>query len=145
MCTQISQHLLGAVELPLTCAQLLDPDNIGLDSWNAGLPVGDPRTEFAEKRLLCYDLVMDSLTIFETKCAIVRTETDAESSADDPEAVRSHAYELAFASEDEIFHSTLYDWLIGRGLADDLLEVCVAYRIRYAVDNTAVLDAARIP
>lgn len=42
---------------------------------------------------------------------------------DDPEAVRSHAYELAFASDDEMFQSTLYDWLIERGLADDLLEV----------------------
>lgn len=42
---------------------------------------------------------------------------------DDPEAVRSHAYELAFSSDDEMFQSTLYDWLIERGLADDLLEV----------------------
>lgn len=42
---------------------------------------------------------------------------------DDPETIRSHAYELSFVSEDEIFHSTLYDWLISRNLADDLLEV----------------------
>ena len=44
---------------------------------------------------------------------------------DDPETVRGHAYELTFASEDEMFHSTLYDWLIGRGMADELLEVSV--------------------
>ena len=42
---------------------------------------------------------------------------------DDPETVRGHAYELTFASEDEMFHSTLYEWLIGRGMADELLEV----------------------
>ena len=44
---------------------------------------------------------------------------------DDPETVRGHTYELTFASEDEMFHSTLYDWLIGRGMADELLEVSV--------------------
>lgn len=42
---------------------------------------------------------------------------------DDPETVRTHAYELAFSSTDEMFHSTMYDWLIDRGLADELLEV----------------------
>ncbi|KAH9044824.1 nucleoporin [Lactarius pseudohatsudake] len=40
-------------------------------------------------------------------------------------AVRAHAYELAFASTDEIFHSRLYEWLISRGLADELLEFYV--------------------
>ena len=44
---------------------------------------------------------------------------------DDPETVRTHAYELAFSADDEMFHSTLYDWLIGRGIADELLEVCM--------------------
>ncbi|KAG5647653.1 hypothetical protein DXG03_009006 [Asterophora parasitica] len=115
----------GAAELPLTCAQVLDPDNIGVEAWHAGLPVADPRTEFANKRLRCYDLVLDSLTVFEEKCnAAVKTAAAGTLPVStDPEAVRSHAYELAFASEDEVFHSTLYDWLINRGLADDLLEV----------------------
>ncbi len=44
-------------------------------------------------------------------------------SSDDPDVVRTHAYEYALASPDETFHSTLYDWLIERGMADDLLEV----------------------
>jgi nuclear pore complex protein Nup155 len=65
--------------------------------------------------------------VFEANC------TNAKASAasgdivglDDLETVRSHAYELAFASEDEMFHSTMYDWLIDRQLADELLGVCV--------------------
>ncbi|KNZ78533.1 putative nucleoporin [Termitomyces sp. J132] len=115
----------GAVELPLTCAQTLDPDNIGLEAWHAGLPAGDSRTTYTQKRLQCYDLVLDSLTVFENKCNTnkVLEKQDALYQQGDPEAVRSHAYELAFASEDEIFHSTLYDWLINRGLSDDLLEM----------------------
>ena len=47
--------------------------------------------------------------------------------SDDPETVRAHAYELSFASEDEMFHSTLYDWLIERNLADQLLEMRPVY------------------
>ncbi|KAG6862386.1 hypothetical protein C0995_011826 [Termitomyces sp. Mi166 len=118
----------GAVELPLTCAQISDPDNIGLEAWHAGLPAGDPRTTFIQKRLRCYDLVLDSLTVFENKCSTNKgAERQDVLHQGDPEAVRSHAYELAFASEDEVFHSTLYDWLINRGLADDLLEMCPTF------------------
>jgi nuclear pore complex protein Nup155 len=68
--------------------------------------------------------------VFEEKCTNAKT-TDT-SVINDPETVRSHAYELAFSSEDEMFHSTMYDWLIGRNLADDLLEVCKV--CRYIVD-----------
>ncbi|GLB36074.1 putative non-repetitive/WGA-negative nucleoporin C-terminal [Lyophyllum shimeji] len=118
----------GAVELPLTCAQVLDPENRGLEAWHAGMPQGDPRTELAEKRLRCYELVLDSLAVFEEKCNTAKAPTNGHLPASaDAEAVRSHAYELAFGSDDEFFHSTLYDWLIGRGLADDLLEMRPAF------------------
>lgn len=110
----------GAVELPLTCAQILDPDNIGLEYWLAGSPPNDSRSEYAGRRIKCYDLVLDSLNVFEEKSA----KAVSGGALDDPETVRTHAYELAFASVDEMFHSTMYDWLIERGLADELLEVC---------------------
>jgi len=115
--------MAGAVDLPLTCAQALDPDNIGLENWHAGLLANDSRLEFTEQRLRCYDLVLDSLLVFEEKCTNAKTATIDTPVMDDPETVRSHAYELAFSSEDEMFHSTMYDWLISRSLADDLLEV----------------------
>jgi nuclear pore complex protein Nup155 len=114
--------VLGAVELPLNCAGVLDPENVGLDFWYSTPSPTDPRADFYERRLQCYDLVLDSLSVFE-KASSARKTTDLQV-GDDPEAVRSHAYELAFESNDEMFHSTLYDWLIGRGLADELLEVC---------------------
>jgi len=115
----------GAVELPLSCAHVLDPDNIGLEFWCAGSPTNDPRSEFCEKRLQCYDLVLDSLAVFEEKSASSTTTNGPARMGlgDDPETVRSHAFELSFSSQDEMFHSTLYDWLIGRSLADELLEV----------------------
>ena len=118
----------GAIELPLYCAEALDADGLGKEYWQTASPEisipldgqgrsnnvpDDPRRPAWERRARCYDLVLDSLETFEKKAA----------SGDDAERVRAHAYELAFASSDEIFHSRLYEWLISRGLADQLLEV----------------------
>ncbi|KAJ6519744.1 nucleoporin [Mycena sanguinolenta] len=110
----------GAVELPLTCARIVDADNIGLQCWASG----QPPNELSEFRSRCYALVLDSLTVFEEKQSPVVGNTVP---AEDPEVVRNHAYELSFASEDEMFHSTLYDWLIHRQMADELLEMRPAF------------------
>ena len=85
--------------------------------------------EFTERRLRCYDLVLDSLLVFEEKCTNAQAATSDTPVIDDTETVRRHAYELAFSSEDEMFHSTMYDWLITRNLADELLEVRGFYRM----------------
>jgi Non-repetitive/WGA-negative nucleoporin C-terminal len=119
----------GAIELPLYCAEALDGDGLGKEYWQT-VPAessrlldgqgrsnnapDDPRRPAWERRARCYDLVLDSLETLENK---------ASSGGDAAERVRAHAYELAFASTDEIFHSRLYEWLISRGLADELLEV----------------------
>lgn len=111
------------MELPLRCAQTVDPDSVGREYWHEGCTdASDPRARFWELRKNCYDLVLQSLQHFEDK-SIESSKTPGIGQTDDAEVVRSHAYELAFSSEDELFHSTLYDWLIGRGLADELLEV----------------------
>lgn len=86
------------------------------------MDASDSRVKFWELRKKCYDLVLQSLQRFEDKSA-APSNTSGTGQTDDLEVTRSHAYELAFSSEDELFHSTLYDWLIGRGLADELLEV----------------------
>lgn len=123
----------GAVNLPLSCADAQDLDSSALECWHAGAAPNDSRQEQLQRRLRCYDLILDSLTVFEGRCSQTQASTTAAIPAhDDPETVRSHAYELAFASEDEMFHSTLYDWLISRNLADDLLEVsCVTVSFHY--------------
>ena len=104
------------MELPLHCAQAYDADGLGQEHWHAGCPPNDPRAKAWQQRLHCYELVLDSLSVFEDRCK-------QQNILEDAERVRSHAYELAFESEDEMFHSTLYDWLIERGMADELLEV----------------------
>ncbi|KAJ7634229.1 nucleoporin [Mycena polygramma] len=104
----------GAVELPLTCARVVDADNIGLQCWASG----QSPNELYEYRSRCYALVLDSLTVFDE-----RVSAPVGNASEDPEVVRNHAYELSFSSDDEMFHSTLYDWLIHRQLADELLEM----------------------
>ena len=73
----------------------------------------------------CYDLVLDSLAVFEEQ--VIKDSAPVgppkAASNDDADTVRNHAFELAFASEDEMFHSALYEWFISRSLADELLEV----------------------
>ena len=118
------QHIVGAVELPLHCAQAFDTDLQGQEYWIAGCPANDPRAQYWERRKHCYELVLDSLSVFEERCV---SSKQGATQTDDPETVRGHAYELAFASEDEMFHSTRYDWLISRGMADELLEVGPEY------------------
>jgi len=115
------------VELPLRCAQTVDPDSVGREYWHEGsTDAFDPRAKFWELRKKCYDLVLQSLQHFEDKSS-GSSRTPGTGQTDDPEVARSHAYELAFSSEDELFHSTLYDWLFSRGLADELLEVSVSF------------------
>ncbi|KAI6047699.1 nucleoporin [Pisolithus marmoratus] len=121
VCTEYQQlgYAKGAVELPLYCALALDPDGIGLEYWLTGCPPNDDRSEFAKKRSNCYQLVLESLNSFEEKAS--QSSSQSAASAESPETVRDHAFELAFTSEDEMFHSTLYDWLIEKGHTDDLL------------------------
>jgi nuclear pore complex protein Nup155 len=111
----------GAVELPLTCAKILDPDNAGIDYWREGSPENDSRSQLSQQRQQCYELVLNCLAAFEGACAA--TAQAGGSTADEAQGVRMSAYEMAFSSDDEMFHSTLYDWLIKRGVADELLDI----------------------
>lgn len=137
----------GAIELALYCAEALDADGLGKEYWqmfpseldrqgrNSNAP-DDLRRLSWERRARCYDLVLDSLETFENK---------AVSGDDVAERVRAHAYEIAFASTDEIFHSRLYEWLISRGLADELLEVRKSHFYRLTWKRHRYVDASTLP
>ncbi|PCH33730.1 nucleoporin [Wolfiporia cocos MD-104 SS10] len=122
------QHLAypkGAISLALCCANAYDPDGQGRAYWYAGRPANDPRAQFLERRMNCYDLVLHSLEVFE-KQSHDAMQTGGHSIITYG-WVRDTAYELAFQSTDEIFHSTFYDSLINRGMADRLLKVRPPY------------------
>ncbi|KZS96128.1 nucleoporin [Sistotremastrum niveocremeum HHB9708] len=112
----------GAIELPLRCAQDWDNDNSGFDHWQAGCPPNDPRTEAYQSRIRCYDSVLDTLQTFDTAAAQAKGSSGLDIVVDDSEAISQAAYRSAIGSQDPVFHSHLYDWLIKRGSADELLE-----------------------
>lgn len=114
--------ILGSVFLPLRCAQEFDPLNEGRDYWLQGSVKGDSdcRKQFYDKRQACYQICVDSLSVFDNQSddAIQKGR-----SMDEAEAARTRAYQLAFESQDQIFHSFFYDWLISRGMTEELLQV----------------------
>ena len=113
----------GAVFLPLRCAQEFDATNEGREYWLMGRHDDtDPRRALYERRWACYQICVDSLSTFDYFLAeaIKMGEPGLEQ-----DAARTRAYQLAFESQDQAFHSFFYDWLIAGGMTEELLEVCI--------------------
>lgn len=109
---------LGAIELPLACAKALDQEERGRQFWRNGCLPGDPGQAQFQQRKACYDLIAGCLEEFEERAA------QQEQQGTPPEQrLNLIAYQIAFDSDDELFHAHLYQWLIGRGLWEDLLDV----------------------
>ncbi|KAE9408173.1 nucleoporin [Gymnopus androsaceus JB14] len=119
---QLLSYAKGAIELSLICARVFDPDNIGWDYWRSGASSDGPARVAYQRRLQCYELILDSLSVFERQMDDPSA-AGTSLSPQELESVKDLAYKLSFSSDDEMFHSTLYDWLISRQLADDLLEI----------------------
>ncbi|GJJ09444.1 hypothetical protein Clacol_003667 [Clathrus columnatus] len=105
----------------LKCSQEFDASNEGRDYWLQGCPGGDsdPRKQAYDRRRACYQICVDSLSDFDSRLSDV---IQKGRSIDEAEAARTRAYQLAFESQDQIFHSFFYDWLINRGMTEELLQ-----------------------
>lgn len=100
------------MNLPLHVAQAEDADNQGAAFWHAGCPANDYRADVWERRRRCYDLILDSLAVFETR----------QGDHSQMEQMRDE-FKLALNAPDQMFHSVLYDWMLERGAADALVKV----------------------
>ncbi|TRM60230.1 Non-repetitive/WGA-negative nucleoporin C-terminal-domain-containing protein [Schizophyllum amplum] len=125
----------GAIELSLACAKALDPDDRGRQYWRNGTPAGDPAQSIYQRRQQCYELIKDCLQTFEAPKA-----EDAQTRPPE-EGLNLVAYQIAFESDDEVFHAYLYQWLIGRGLSEDLLAQRPPFLEAYLAHEPA--DAAK--
>jgi nuclear pore complex protein Nup155 len=112
----------GAIDLPLRCAQEWDGDNSGYEHWIAGSPANDPRIEAYNLRNSCYELVLGALDFFDQLAAKAQ-DPSVRDDREDAQLVSQSAFRLALNSPDAAFHSALYEWLVERGSADELLEV----------------------
>ncbi|KAF8527887.1 nucleoporin [Hysterangium stoloniferum] len=119
-------YATGAVFLPLRCAQEFDATNEGRDYWLMGCPPGDsdPRKQLYERRWACYGICVESLATFDEALneALLKGQP-----GNNEETARTRAYQLAFESQDQAFHSFFYDWLISRGMTEELLEYRPAF------------------
>lgn len=95
---------------------MVDPSNAGAEYWLAGSPSNDSRLPSYVARKSRYDLVLSTLSHFDEQCA-------KHPSSQDVEDIRNHAYDNAFCSDDGVFHSHLYNWMIEHKMTDALLEV----------------------
>ncbi|KAI5836199.1 nucleoporin-domain-containing protein [Schizophyllum commune Tattone D] len=107
----------GAIELPLACAKALDQEERGRQFWRNGCLPGDPGQAQFQQRKACYDLIAGCLEEFEERAA-----QQEQQGAPPEQRLNLIAYQIAFDSDDELFHAHLYQWLIGRGLWEDLLD-----------------------
>ncbi|KAJ1310495.1 hypothetical protein OPQ81_007228 [Rhizoctonia solani] len=115
----------GAVQLPLQCAKDWDTNNQGRDYWQSERLSGDERREAYKLRKECYQLVTETLSVFDE--AYEQSQGKEDGATADVEAVRKNAYQLALGSDDPMFHAELYDWLVSQGRTDDLLEIRTPY------------------
>ncbi|KAG9684501.1 nucleoporin-domain-containing protein, partial [Aureobasidium melanogenum] len=116
----------GAIQLALTVAHESDRANRALSWLRDDCPEDDPRQTAFEGRKQCYDLIHQ---------VIVSLEQTAEANPDGAFSVtakrQSEAYEIINNSEDEVFQNNLYDWYMGQGWNDRLLEISSPYVISY--------------
>jgi len=112
----------------LTVAKESDRGNQAMSYLVDGMPEGDPRRAFYEKRLGSYDLVFAILDTVDKNAP----------------QLRESAYAEIYEADDEVFQSSFFDWLFSRGEAQKLLDIevpgIVAYLQRKAATSLKHAD-----
>ncbi|KAI1436672.1 nucleoporin-domain-containing protein [Xylaria sp. CBS 124048] len=115
------RYYAGAIQLCLVVAEAKDRSKSALHWVNDGKPAGDSRAKAFEERRICYYLIR-----------LILLDLDA-ASAKEPELVdgkptlmatkRAEAYDVVNSSNDEVFHTDLYEWYIEEGWTERLLSI----------------------
>ncbi|XP_006813173.1 nuclear pore complex protein Nup155 [Saccoglossus kowalevskii] len=152
----------GIVELSLTAAHRRDPQGLALHYYKSGKPPEDTQGMQAfVTRLECYECVHDTLgnlvhlsQSYPQSPGIPKrpgppptTSEDSRLSAQEAAHHMDQMMKIGLKSNDELYHVSLYDWLVTMGLTDKLLEITLpfveAYLKRaaaYQPDNLTMLD-----
>ncbi|KAI8368163.1 Non-repetitive/WGA-negative nucleoporin C-terminal-domain-containing protein [Radiomyces spectabilis] len=128
---------VGAVELALECANKFDPQQQGLAYAEGRQAPSDPRLTFYNIRVACYDRVFD--TLMEAK--MLRDGTLQHPKVVNPSNYAAEVFAKALASQDKLFHYSLYAWLRHNGLKSELLAVDTAYLIPFFNDCVDPMEA----
>uniref|UniRef100_S4RQG5 Nucleoporin 155 n=1 Tax=Petromyzon marinus TaxID=7757 RepID=S4RQG5_PETMA len=139
----------GVLELSLGAAERLDPQGLGLHFYKNGEPSEDAQGRQAYmERLECYRCVTDMLQeLVQASRAPVQSPSvpshpgppaapaDTSPLPSTEQAAQHYEQMLRLAQRctDELFHISLYEWLVAAGLPDKLVQVSSPYLQPYLV------------
>lgn len=121
--------IAGAVQLALDVAHESDRANRALSWIRDGSPADDPRQAAFETRKRCYDLIHAVIQAVDTSSQQSPDQIDGHLTVTAKRRVE--AYDVINNSDDEVFQNNLYDWYMGQGWSDRLLEINSPYVVSY--------------
>ncbi len=132
----------GAIELALQCAAEWDPAGTAASYVAEGSPEGPEhraRREVEERLKKAYELVFETLQQLDERLDAAYNlggdEAQVRLAISTRDKARSEAYARAEASQDVLFHESMYAWLIERKMTDQLLSMHTPYLEQYLVQR----------
>ncbi|KAK6340747.1 hypothetical protein TWF696_009071 [Orbilia brochopaga] len=136
------QYPSGAIRLALSVAKESDRGNLALAYMLDGCPEEDPRREQYESRMNAYVTIFPVLEAVDEEAS--KSPTSIDGLPTDAQLRHQLAYQVVWDSDDEVFHSRLFDWFFERGLSEKLLSfegpTIVPYLQRRAADSIEHAD-----
>ncbi|SPO28559.1 related to NUP170 - nuclear pore protein [Ustilago trichophora] len=133
-------YATGAIELALQCAAEWDPAGIAASYLAEGSPDGPEhraRREVTDRLKQAFQLVFETLQQLDERLdAAYNLEADEAKvrlAISTRDKARTEAYARAEASQDVLFHESLYEWLIERKMTDQLLSMRTPYLEHFLV------------
>lgn len=126
--TQMSFYA-GAIQLSLAVAQQKDLANAAAGWLKDGCPPDDARQGAYDARKSCYDLIF--VTIEQLDQSTARASETVDGQYNIAAKRRSEAYDIINNSEDIVFLTNLYNWYLGLGQADRLLDIESTHVVEY--------------
>ncbi|ORX61861.1 nucleoporin-domain-containing protein [Hesseltinella vesiculosa] len=120
----------GVVDLALARAYKLDPQRKGLAYRLDNSPVGDARQPVHDACVRCYEQIFQCIDEIQQLKQGVKLQRRPDQNQD-LSAVLSQTLTKALASNDQLFHYTLYDWYRLRGMKRELLAVDSEFIVPY--------------
>ncbi|XP_064386411.1 nuclear pore complex protein Nup155-like isoform X2 [Halichondria panicea] len=146
----------GVVELALCSANHKDPQNLGLHFYKSGQPPDDVMGQraFMERQELystvtgvLSQLLLRQRTPGPAQHIPTRPGPPPDKPTEDhpdPQKEFDETISIALRSDDQLFHVTLYSWLIGEDLADMVVEIQSPYIEEYLKYTATIQDDNRL-
>lgn len=124
-------YFTGSVVLALLVAKEHDKQNAAMAYLASGMVDGDSRKTKYTFRIDCYNLVFETLQLVDN----LASKAPEPPFGEEPrEAIlKAETWRLVYESDDEVFHSSLYDWLFETGRGQQLLDINSTFVLNYLI------------